>query len=110
MSSPDPGLGLRRSLRLARPGSDRPRRKGYIITVPLASSGYEGTRPASHLARPDKQAMMAPRVRPRRWFSAPYGSKETSAGSQQQRQLRFYRAQALLRRPCYRIHRALAPL
>jgi hypothetical protein len=25
-------------------GSDRPRHKGYIITLPLASSGYEGTR------------------------------------------------------------------
>jgi hypothetical protein len=33
-------------------GSDRPRHRGYIITLPLASSGYEGTRPASHLARP----------------------------------------------------------
>jgi hypothetical protein len=28
-------------------GSDRPRRGGYIITLPLASSGYEGTRLAS---------------------------------------------------------------
>jgi hypothetical protein len=26
--------------------------RGYIITLPLASSGYGGTRPASHLARP----------------------------------------------------------
>jgi hypothetical protein len=26
--------------------------QGYIITLPLASSGYEGTRLASHLARP----------------------------------------------------------
>jgi hypothetical protein len=32
--------------------SDRPRRKGYIITLLLASSGYEGTRPASHQAYP----------------------------------------------------------
>jgi hypothetical protein len=48
--------------------------------------------------------MMVPRVRPwRRWFSAPYGSKETSAGSQPHRQLCFYRAQALLRRPRYRV-------
>jgi hypothetical protein len=41
---------------------------------------------------------------------SPYGSKETSAGSQPHRQLCFYRAQALLRRPRYRVHRALAPL
>ena len=44
-------------------GSDRPRHRGYIITLPLASSGYEGTRPASHLARPGKRVMMVPRVR-----------------------------------------------
>jgi hypothetical protein len=58
-------LGLRRNRVLARPrprpkekspprptlGSDRPRHRGYIITLPLASSDYEGTRPASHLAR-----------------------------------------------------------
>jgi hypothetical protein len=43
-------------------GSDRPRHRGYIITLPLASSSYGGTRPASHLARPGKQVMMAPRV------------------------------------------------
>jgi hypothetical protein len=67
---PTPGLGLNlglgRNRVLARPwprsqgkslprptlGSDRPRHGGYIITLPLASSGYEGTRPASHLARP----------------------------------------------------------
>jgi hypothetical protein len=33
-------------------GSDRPRHGGYIVTLPLASSGYRGTRLASHLARP----------------------------------------------------------
>jgi hypothetical protein len=33
-------------------GLDRPCHRGYIMTLPLASSGYEGTRPASHLARP----------------------------------------------------------
>jgi hypothetical protein len=67
---PTPGLGLNlglgRNRVLTRPrprpqekspprstlGSDRPRRGGYIITLPLASSGYGGTRPASHLARP----------------------------------------------------------
>jgi hypothetical protein len=59
-------LGLGRNRVLARPrprpqekslpcptlGSDRPRHGGYIITLPLASSGYRGTRLASHLARP----------------------------------------------------------
>jgi hypothetical protein len=62
-------LGLGRNRVLARPrprprekspprptlGSDRPRHRGYIITLPLASSGYEGTRPESHLARPDNR-------------------------------------------------------
>jgi hypothetical protein len=33
-------------------GSDRPCHGGYIIALPLASSGYGGTRPTSHLARP----------------------------------------------------------
>jgi hypothetical protein len=33
-------------------GSDWPHHGGYIITLPLASSGYGGTRPTSHLARP----------------------------------------------------------
>jgi hypothetical protein len=67
---PTPGLGLNlglgrnRVLTQPRPrpqeespprptlGSDRLRHRGYIITLPLASSGYGGTRPASHLARP----------------------------------------------------------
>jgi hypothetical protein len=67
---PTPGLGLNlglgRNRVLARPrlrpqekslprptlGSDRPRHGGYIITLPLASSGCGGTRPASHLAHP----------------------------------------------------------
>jgi hypothetical protein len=58
------GLGRNRAITRPRPrpreksppcptlGSDRPRHRGYIITLPLASSGYEGTRPVSHLARP----------------------------------------------------------
>jgi hypothetical protein len=66
--SPGPGLNLdlRQNRVLARPrprpqeespprptlGSDRPRRRGYIITLPLASSGYGGTRPASHPGSP----------------------------------------------------------
>jgi hypothetical protein len=67
---PTPGpslnLGLGRNRVLARPrprpqkepppcptlGSDRPRHRGYIITLPLASSGYGGTRPASHPGSP----------------------------------------------------------
>jgi hypothetical protein len=67
---PTPGLGLSlglgRNRVLAQPrprpqdkslprptlGSDRPHHGGYIITLPLASSSYEGTKPASHLARP----------------------------------------------------------
>jgi hypothetical protein len=41
-SSPDPGLGLKRSLRLARPWARTDRaNRGYIITLSLASSGYK---------------------------------------------------------------------
>jgi hypothetical protein len=75
-------------------GSDQPRHEGCIITLLLASSGYEGTRPASHPAYPGNR---------RWWFpacnhdiggsQAPYGSKETSAGSIQHQQLYCYRAQ-----------------
>jgi hypothetical protein len=67
---PTPGLGLNldlgRNRILARPrprpreespprptlGSDRPRHGGYIIILPLASSGYGGPRPASHPGSP----------------------------------------------------------
>jgi hypothetical protein len=42
MSSPDPGLGLKRSLRLARPWARTDRaNRGYIITLSLACSGYK---------------------------------------------------------------------
>jgi hypothetical protein len=71
-SPPRPTLGLSLNLSLgrnrvlARPrprpqeeslprptlGSDRPRHGGYIITLPLASSSYGGTRPASHPGSP----------------------------------------------------------
>jgi hypothetical protein len=106
------GLGLRKSRILARPwasvpasaleesppcptsGSDQPRHKGCIITLLLASSGYEGTRPASHPAYPGNR---------RWWFpacnhdvggsQAPYESKETSVRSMQRQQLYCYRAQ-----------------
>jgi hypothetical protein len=66
--TPEPGLNLDlgRNRVLARPrprpqeeslprptsGSDRPRHRGYIINLPLASSGYGGTRPASHPGSP----------------------------------------------------------
>jgi hypothetical protein len=75
-------------------GSDQPCHGGCIITLLLASSGYEGTRPTSHPAYPGNR---------RWWFpacnhdvggsQAPYRSKETSAGSIQYRQLYCYRAQ-----------------
>jgi hypothetical protein len=59
-------LGLGRNRVLARPrprpqekspprptlGSDRPRHREYIITLLLASLGYEGTKSTSHLAHP----------------------------------------------------------
>jgi hypothetical protein len=65
-ASPDPRARTqprpRRSHRLARPGSDRPRHRSAIITLPLASSGYgEQDRCPIWLA-PVKQVMMAPRV------------------------------------------------
>jgi hypothetical protein len=41
-SSPDPSLGLKRSLRLAQPWARTDRaNRGYIITLSLASSGYK---------------------------------------------------------------------
>jgi hypothetical protein len=42
VSSPDPSLGLKRSLRLARPWARTDRtNRGYIITLFLAFSGYK---------------------------------------------------------------------
>jgi hypothetical protein len=80
-------------------GSDRPCHKGYIITLLLASSGYQGTRPASHLAYPGNRQWWFPAcVHDVGGSQAPYGSKETSARSMQRRQLCFYRAHALLQR------------
>jgi hypothetical protein len=43
-------------------GSDRPCHRRYIITLPLASSGYGGTRPASHLNAPVTSNDGSPRV------------------------------------------------
>jgi hypothetical protein len=79
---PTPGLGLNLGLGrnhvLARPlprpqekspprstlGSDRPRHGGYIITLPLASSGYRGNKTDVPSGSSRQQVMMAPRVRP----------------------------------------------
>jgi hypothetical protein len=42
VSSPDPGLGLKRSLRLDRPWAQADRaNRGYIISLFLACSGYK---------------------------------------------------------------------
>jgi hypothetical protein len=63
---PTPGLGLSLDLggvtALPTSGSDRPRHRGAIITLPLASSGYgeQDLRPIWLV--PIKQVMMAPRV------------------------------------------------
>jgi hypothetical protein len=75
-------------------GSDQPHHKGCIITLLLASSGYEGTRPVSHPAYPGNR---------RWWFpacnhdvggsQATYESKEMLVGSVQRQQLYCYRAQ-----------------
>jgi hypothetical protein len=43
-------------------GSDRPRHRGHIITLPLASSGYEEQDQRPIWLVPIKQVMMAPRV------------------------------------------------
>jgi hypothetical protein len=113
-SPPRPTQGLGLDLGLGRQTRPRPRRSlhlaqprartdhvtgGAIITLPQANSGY-GTRPASHLARPGKQVMMAPRMLHDDGGSQPpYGSKETSVRTRQPRQLSFRQAPALLRRP-----------
>jgi hypothetical protein len=44
------------------PGSDRPRHRGGIITLPLASSGYGEQDRRPIWLTPVKQVMMAPRV------------------------------------------------
>jgi hypothetical protein len=75
-------------------GSDQPRHKGCIITLLLASSGYKGTRPTSHPAYPGNRRWWIPACNHDVGGSqAPYGSKETSAGSMQHQQLYCYRAQ-----------------
>jgi hypothetical protein len=61
-SSLDPGLGLKRSLRLARPWARTDRaNRGYIITLSLACSGYkEQDRCPIWLTR--RRVMMVPHV------------------------------------------------
>jgi hypothetical protein len=52
-SSPDPGLGHKRSLRLDRPWARTNRAdRGYIISPTPSLLRLQGTRPASHLAYP----------------------------------------------------------
>jgi hypothetical protein len=71
-------------------GSDQQRHEGCIITLLLSSSGYEGTRPVSRQAYPGNRQWWFPACNHDVGGSqAPYGSKETSAGSQ----LYCYRAQ-----------------
>jgi hypothetical protein len=72
---------------------------GAIITIPQADLGYgEQDRRPIWLA-PRRQVMMAPRTLCDDGGSQPpYGSKRTSARTQQPRQLSFRQAPALLRR------------
>jgi hypothetical protein len=84
---------------------------GVIITLPQADSGYgkQDRRPI-WLAPPDK-VMMAPRTLYDDGSSQPpYGSKRTSARTQQPRQLSFHQASALLRRPRHHTNRVPKPL
>jgi hypothetical protein len=70
-----------------------------------------GNKTASHLARSDKQVMMAPRMLYDDGGSQPpYGSKRTSARTRQPRQLSFRQAPALLRRPRHHTNRVPKPL
>jgi hypothetical protein len=108
-SSPDPGLSLKRSLRLAWPWARTDRaNRGYIITLSLACSGYKEQDRRPIWLTPATGNDGAPRAPWRRCLSAPYGSKETSAGSLPYCQLCSYRTQALLRRPRYHVYRAQA--
>jgi hypothetical protein len=91
-------------------GSDRPRHGGYIITLPLASSGYGERDRRSIWLAPVTSNDGSPCASMTMVVLSPYGSRETSARSQQHQQLYFYRAQALLRWPRYRLRRAQALL
>ena len=92
-------------------GSDRPRHRGAIITLPLASSSYGEQDQRPIWLAPVKQIMMAPRVLCDDGGSQPpYGSKETSARTRRPRQLSFRKALALLRRPRHHTNRVPKPL
>jgi hypothetical protein len=114
-SPPRPNQGLRLDLGHGR--QTRPRlRRSFHIAQPRAQTshvnrrrhhhptpsrlGPRGTRPASHLARSARWAMMAPRrLCDDGGSQPPYGSRRTSARTQQLRQLSLRQAPSLLRRP-----------
>jgi hypothetical protein len=121
---PTQGLGLnlghgrqtrprpRRSLHIAQPRAraDHVNRRRHHYPTPSWLRLRE-TRPASHLARSARQAMMAPRTLYDDGGSQPpYGSKRTSARTRQPRQLSFRQASALLRRPRHHTNRVPKPL
>jgi hypothetical protein len=125
-SLPRPTQGLGLDLGLGRQNRPQPRRSLHIAQ-PRARTGHVNrrrhhyptpsrlrlreTRPASHLARSARQAMMAPRTLYDDGGSQPpYGSKRTSARTQQLRQLSFRQASALLRRPRHHTNRVPKPL
>jgi hypothetical protein len=116
---PTEGLGLnlghgrqtrprpRRSLHIAQPRAraNHVNRRRHHYPTPSWLRLRE-TRPASHLARSARQAMMAPRTLYDDGSSQPpYGSKRTSARTRQPRQLSFRQAPALLRRPRHHTNR-----
>jgi hypothetical protein len=125
-SPPRPTQGLGLDLGLGRQTRPRPQRSLHIAQ-PRARTGHVNrrrhhyptpsrlrlreTRPASHLARSARQAMMAPRTLYDDGGSQPpYGSKRTSARTRQLRQLSFRQAPALLRRPRHHTNRVPKPL
>jgi hypothetical protein len=95
-----------------RPGPWPRRPWAWVRPCPTPSwLRLRGTRPASHLARSAKQVMMAPRTLYDDGGSQPpYGSKRTSARTQQPRQLSFRQAPALLRRPRHHTNWVPKPL
>jgi hypothetical protein len=106
-SSLDPGLGLKRSLRLDRPWARTDRaNRGYIISLFLACSGYKEQDRHPIWLTPATGNDGASRAPWRWWLSASYDSKEMSAGSSPRCQLCSYRTQALLRRPHHHMYRA----
>jgi hypothetical protein len=91
-SSPDPSLGHKRSLRLDRPWSRTDHAdRGCIIPLLLACLGYkeQDWHPIWLTTAMGNDG--APRAPWRRWLSALYDNKETSAGSSPRCQLCSYR-------------------